>query len=116
MTNYLSSNLNQTVVYWALAASDGYGGSTFSDPVEISGRWEQIQKLFVNSLGEERLSQSVVYLGQDVVLGGYLYLGDLDDIASSVTGPEDVSGSKKIQQFDKLPDLKASGFLRKAWL
>ena len=118
----LTRNLKQTAVYWAPSGKDGYGGYTFADPVELSPdesngvRWEKTQKLFIDPLGEERLSQSQVYLAQDVALGGYLYLGDLDDIASSVTGPEDVSGAYKIQQFDKIPDLKAIGFLRRAWL
>jgi hypothetical protein len=118
----LTRNLKQTAVYWAISDADGYGGYTFDDPVELSPssnngvRWEQIQKLYIDAFGEERMSESIVYLAQDVTLGGYLYLGSLDDLDSTVIAPEDVEGSKKIRKFDKLPDLKATGYLRKAWL
>lgn len=112
----LARNLKQTAVYWATPTPDGYGGFTFDDPVEISCRWEQTHKLFIDPLGEERLSESEVFVGQDVGLGGYLYLGGLDDLDSTIISPQDVSGSKKIQQFDKLPDLRAVGYLRRAWL
>jgi len=116
MTSFVSRNLKQTAVYWASPSSDGYGGNTFDSPVEIDCRWEKKQQLFVDGAGKEALSSAVVYLGQDVDLSGYLYLGDLDDIASSVTGPEDVSGAYEIRGFDKIPTLKATDYLRKAWL
>ncbi len=118
----VSQTLKQTAVYWAPSSQDGYGGETFADPVELSPdnnngcRWEKKQQLFIDSVGEEKMSESVVYLNQNVELGGYLFLGGLDDLDSTVIAPEDVAGSKKIQQFDKIPDLKAIGYLRRAWL
>jgi len=106
--------LNQTITYWANPLTDGWGGYTFDDPIAISGRWEDRQELFIDAEGREVRSQAVVYLNQDVELGGYLALGTHTD--SSDTDPRDVSEAHKIRSFQKIPDVKGSTYVRKAWL
>jgi len=116
MSRLLTKSLKQTCVYWSTPAADGYGGYSFSDAVELSCRWEDRMELFINPQGKEERSQAVVYLDQDVDLGGYLYLGELDDFSSSAPDPQEVSGVKEIKSLKKIPNLKATAYLRKVWL
>lgn len=111
----LTKNLTATAVYWGTPASDGYGGRTFADPMEINCRWEQKQELFIDATGQQQISRAVVYLDQDVDLGGYLYLGILDDLDSAPI-PEDVAGSYEIRGFSSIPSLRGDMNKRKAWL
>ena len=106
----------QTLVYWGSPVPDGYGGSTFAAAVELSCRWEDKQELFIAPDGKEVLSQSVVYVGQDVGIGGYLYLGVESDLDSDHTNPEIISGAREIRQLGKLPNLRATEYLRQVWL
>jgi len=113
----LTDKLKQVAVYWGNPQNDGAGGRTFDDPVELSVRWEQRQELFIDANGQESTSKAVVYLDQDIDIGGYLYLGDLDDLSSAEEGdPLTVSGAYEIRGSKKLPDIKADRFLRKVWL
>ena len=107
----------QTCVYWGSPTNDGWGGRTYGDPVELSCRWEDKQEKFVNAQGEEHISRSIVYLGQDVVVNGYLYLGTLTDLSSAQEGdPEAVTGAYLIQAFGKIPNIKGTDYERTAWL
>ena len=116
MSRYITKNFKQTIVYWGNPQPDGFGGFSFDDPVEIKGRWEDRQELFIDAQGNEIRSQAVVYLAQDVDLGGYLYLGDLDDFSSSAPEPTDSTKAKEIRALRKIPNLKCTAFLRKVWL
>lgn len=109
--------LKQTAVYWGAPVSDGQGGRTFADAVELDVRWEERHDLFIDPQGQEKQSSAVVFVDQDVDIGGYLFLGDLDDLGSAEEDdPMIVSGAYEIRQFDKTPDLKGTSFLRRAWL
>ena len=103
--------LNQTATYWAKASKDGFGKLTFSAPVAINVRWQGKQELFVNSQGKEELSQSVIYLGQDVGNDDYLYLG-----TSVITNPALVTGAYPVKAFSKTVDISGLVAVRKAWL
>ena len=116
MSRLLTKSLKQSAVYWSTPVASGYGGYSFSDPVELDVRWEERQELFINVQGKEERSQAVVYLDQDVDIGGYLYLGELDDFDSSDPDPQNVSDAKEIRAFQKIPNIKATSFLRKVWL
>jgi hypothetical protein len=113
--SYLTRNLNQTAVYWGSPTPDGWGGTTFDSPVEMDCRWEEKQELFVDASGEQVLSHAVVYLSQDVDIGGYLYLGDMNDLDSTPV-PSENSDAYEIRSFRKTPNLKATVYERKAWL
>jgi hypothetical protein len=116
MTHFTTKNLKQTVVYWGNPVNDGLGAFTFDDPVEISARWEDRQQMFKNAQGQDELSKAVVYLGQDVQIGGYLYLGTLDDMSSSAPEPGDVTTALQIQGLTKVPGIKGTTYLRKVWV
>lgn len=116
--NLISGAMKQTAVYWASPVASGFGGYTFDDPVEIDVRWEVRQELFIDARGNEVRSSAVVYTGQDVDLGGYMFLGGLDDLDSTVIDPEDVSTGRvyEIRGFSKSPTIDGTQYVRKVWL
>ena len=115
--SYITDNLKQTIVYWGLPNPTGYGGFTFASPVEVLGRWEQKSQLFINNAGQESRSIAIVYVDQDVVEGGWLFLGEISDIDSGlVDTPENVPEARQIRGFRKTPNLDATLFERKVWL
>lgn len=118
----LSKMLVQTAVYWPLANTDSgglvyddYGQPQHSDPVEISCRWEERTEEFVGLDGTTIMSKAVVYVGQDLSIGGLLMLGTLSDITNETT-PRENSGAWEIKGWSKIPTLKATHFLRQAYL
>jgi hypothetical protein len=108
--------LNQVAVYWERLAPDGYGGYTWEDPVEIDVRWEQSSEMFIDSSGERVNCNAKVFLGQDVKVGDYIYLGDADDLTSASGSPVSMEAAMPIKRFDKIPDLAGAEFLRRAWV
>ena len=108
--------LKQKIVYWGNPTTDGYGGQTFDAAVEIMGRWEFVQKIFINANGEQQVSGARVYLSQDVDLDGYLYLGALTTIDSAGI-PDAQSGAMRIKAFEKSPSVGKSNpdYVRKIW-
>jgi|TARA_R100001530_G_scaffold56739_1_gene41378 hypothetical protein len=116
--SFLTRNHNQTAVYWGTPATDKFGSRTFADPVELSVRWEDRNDKFIDAGGREDVSRAFVFLGQDIDLGGFLFLGSLSDIDSSTdeTKPENVDNSFEVKAFVKTPNLKATNFERKAIL
>lgn len=113
----LTNQLKQTAVYWGNPQSDGYGGRTFDDAVEISVRWADRQEMFVDTQARERVSRAVVYAAIDLMVGGYLYLGELADLSSAEEGdPLSISTAYEIRAFSKTPNVRGDQFVRKAWL
>lgn len=113
----LENQLKQTAVYWGNPQSDGYGGRTFEDPVEINVRWSDRQEMFVDAQAREQTSRAVVHTATDLVVGGYLYLGTLADLSSAEEGdPLSLSTAYEIRAFSKTPNIRADNFVRKAWL
>lgn len=113
----ISSQLNQTAVYWANPIPDGSGSRTFDDGVEIDVRWEERTEIFIDSAGREVRSNAIVYVNVDVSNGEYLYLGGLDDLASDEEGdPLIVTGAYEIRQFQKIPSIDGTKFVRKVMI
>lgn len=112
----------QTCVYWGLAsdesggiAIDDYGQPQHTDPIELECRWEDVSEEFIDSKGTRQLSKAKVYVESDVVMGGILMLGTEDDITNLVDIREN-EGAWEIRGFGKLPNFKATEFLRTAIL
>lgn len=115
--SFLTDNLLQTVVYWGSPTPDGYGSFTFDESVELSVRWEDRGELFIDNAGQEVKSFAVVFVGQDVVVGGWFFLGEISDIDSGLTDtPQNVPNARQIRGFRKTPNIDASLFERKVWL
>lgn len=119
--NFIARACRQTAVYWAAPTEDGYGSKTFSDPTEIDCRWEaRTEKIsrVGERIGEEVVSQARVFVTEDVVEQGWLYLGDLDDLDSDEEAdPKTVDGAYEIIRFDKSPVMRSTNeFNRVAYL
>lgn len=112
--SFLTRSHKQDIVYWGSPTYTVSGGKTFAAPVEIKGRWEDKQRLFMTALKTEQISSAFVYLGQDVDIGGYLFLGKLEDISSDIddTKPELVAGAHEILSLNKTPNILATDFER----
>ncbi len=107
----------QTAVYWGNPQNDGYGGHTFDTPIQLRVRWEDKQELYNDAEGREKRSSAIVYTQVDLDMGGFLYLGDLDDSGlDSDPQPSEVPSAKEIKQWGKVPNLQGTKFVRKAWL
>jgi len=118
----ITKMLRQDAVYWPLAGvdsggvdMDAYGQPIASDPVKIDCRWVDKAVQFSDAVGETRISHSVVYVDRDVVLGGFLMLGVLDDVTDEDVPLNNVN-AWEIKRFDKTPNLKNTEFLRTAYL
>ena len=110
-------NLRQTAIYWGNPVNDGYGGRTFDDAEEIDVRWEDRQEMFIDSSGQQKLSRAVVFIGRDVQVGSYIYLGELIDLSQAqIENPLIFLGTYEVRAFTKIPDLKGEAFVRKIWL
>jgi len=120
----VARRLPQTAVYWGSPVSDGHGGFTYADPVEIVCRWEEMIQLVTDAKGKEVTSRATVFVSQDVDEEGVLYLGTLDSLddyldssSGSYINPKDVDGAYEIKKFDKIPELNsAANFLRVVYL
>ena len=111
MAQFPERGLTQTAVYWGTPTSDGYGGFTFADPVEIDCRWYDSTRLFVDDKGKEAVSQARVQVKQDLDKDGMLYLGTLDDLDSTEEAdPRTVDGAYPILRFDKSITIKGKYF------
>lgn len=101
-------NRNQTATRWTSATLDIYGNATWNRTT-LQVRWEDTQQKTVDFQGNEFLSNAIVYTGEDIKVGDYLFLGT----SISLTPPED---SYEVKNFRKTPNLKATDYMRKAVL
>lgn len=108
----------QQAVYWGAPVNDGYGGFTYSAPVEIPVRWESSTEVITAADGTQYTSRAKVIVNQDVDEEGYLYLGSLSDLtAEEKADPSIVYKAWKIRRFDKVPMIfKTDEFVRVVWL
>lgn len=113
----------QTCVYWALASSDSagedfddYGQPQWSEPTEISCRWEDVSEEFIDAKGDKQASRSIVYVDRDMRVGEVLMLGVSTDVVDGDNVLEKNADAWEIRKFDKIPNLKASEFVRMAFL
>ena len=118
----LSSMRKQNAVLWNTPVPDGFGGFTYDAAVQIKVRWEDTQEKFFTPAGEEKISRSLVYTGQDVAVGAMLALGTKAEVSPDSSGG--LSGDPTdsailawpVLGFGKLPTLKADGYLRTCFL
>lgn len=111
----LTKVLKQTCVYWAPGDLDAYGKATFSDPVQLSCRWEKLVKEIISPDGTQTRPEIHVMLGEDVLEGGILMFGTLEDVIEDVP-PIQNKEAFEIYQFKKIPNIRATKFFRQAIL
>jgi hypothetical protein len=101
----------QKCILWATTGRDEYNRPTWTTPVEISCRWEDKIVEFLAPDGSRQLSNAIVYVDRDIELGSVLKLGALTSGIVEAT-PFDNDDVFEVRSFDKLPNLKATEFLR----
>ena len=112
----------QTAVYWAPGVPDGSGGTVFPAPVERKCRWEDKQRLFRATNGNELETKSEILVVEDVALQGWMYLGALTDVdvyadSNGISNPIDIEGAYEIVAFDKSPLFRSTTkFVRNVFL
>jgi hypothetical protein len=105
----------QDAVYWARDGADGYGQPQYAPPAAVRCRWDDTAEQLIDpTTGAVFVSQSRVYVDRDMQPGDWLWLGLLADVPVA-TDPV-ASGGYEVKRFDKIPNLKASEFLRIAIL
>ena len=119
----------QNAIYWPPAGADGYGQPTYGELVELiltdggvnyRVRWEDKSEQYLDAQGTTRTSSAVVYVPAlpgpaEIVVGGYLWLGVRADLTDEVY-PRNNPGAGEVMRFEKIPNLKATEFLRTVYL
>lgn len=105
----ISSLLNQEVTHWTTGEAH-FEGFSFGSPEVLSARWEDRSVLYITKGGEQKVSNAVVYLSDDVAEGDYIALGSYTDVAD----PTSLVNAFRVMQFQKLPDADGLEYLRKA--
>jgi len=111
----------QTAVYWApssVTEFDAFGKPVVIDPVQLKCRWDEVNEEFVAPDGTRQVSRAKVFIESDVELGGVLMLGTLTEAEASgfADDPKEEDGAWEIRAFRKIGNLKATEFLRIAFL
>ena len=107
----------QAALYWPPGTPDGYGGMSDGDPEAVKVRWEDKAVLFIDPMGEEKRSSSVVYVSAEVEDQGHLTLTTLDletateDEISSARGQ-----AREIVAVNKSPSLSGHMSIVKAFI
>jgi hypothetical protein len=104
--------MKQRCIYWAPKSIDLFGGSSYAEPVELKCRWEDISTEIITAEGASASSRATVYVGVDVLQGGFLMLGSLDDFCTVSSLPNEYPKAFRILSFEKLPNMKATEYLR----
>lgn len=103
----------QKAVYWPCEGYNAYGQPVLGTPVEITCRWQDVTVVFKNEKGEDQTSKAQIFVDRDVVVNGRLWRGLLVDApANPITDRTTVT----IQRFEKLPNLRATEYLRTVWV
>ena len=121
--NVVKLFLKQRCTYWGTPVSDGRGGYTFAEPVEIDCRWEDKQELKEDYNGNRFSSQSSVMVNQDIDRQSYLAnstLAALQALATlkgyDINNPRDFPDVFIVRQFEKIPMVFADDdFVRTAF-
>lgn len=115
---FIASVCVQTAVYWASPTPDGYGGYTFTDPAEITCRWEDKAELITDGKGNQIISKAQLLVTHDLDDEGYLYLGSLGDLtAGEQADPLTIEHAYQIKGISKVPMIKSTDeFVRTVYL
>lgn len=107
--------LRQTCVYWAPVGYDAMGQRKYAEPVQMACRWDDFAKELTDSSSATVTSESAIMVSMDVAVGGVLLLGTLAGVTNAAD-PMSNAGARDIVRFGKTPNLKATQFLRVAYL
>jgi hypothetical protein len=102
---------HQSITYWGNPQPDGMGGIAFDAPVGMVARWEQKAIQEFDASGAQIVSQATVFVKEDLVVGGYVFLG-----STATVDPTTVDGAFEIKNFVKTPSIRLNDYERRAVL
>jgi len=105
----------QYAVYWAPSTPDAYGGTAYTDGVELAVRWENVQDQIYTDTGEVLIATNYVMCLQDLEVGGLLWKGQLADWTGGTPTPQ-TENVHRIVKTTNIPDIRADTFLREAYM
>ena len=109
--------LVHTLVYWGAPTSDGTGGYTFADPVEISGRWVDKSERFQTREGDTYVSRAIVHADRELAVGGVLWQGSLADTSvAEKANPLLLTAAYPMRIYQSTPSVSGAITVRKAIL
>lgn len=100
-----TTELNQKAVLWAADGYDDHGEPKVDAGVEIDCRWENVTREVAGPGGTPIAIEAEVVVDRDVAIGSRMWLGELDDYASTET-------KLFTAAFEKTPDLKGRNYRR----
>jgi len=105
------SAYRQIVTYWGAPSDNGWGVKTFTTPITMKCRWEDVVEHFINYKGEDQISRACIWVPQDVEQGGYLFLGE-----STAADPTVLDGAYEIRMTYTTPDMRNLQVERRVYL
>jgi hypothetical protein len=106
-----TSGLTQSATVWT-ATPDGFGGFSFTAPVEILCRWEERMEEFIDRTSQQVVSSAArVFVDRDLSVNDWIFQG-----VSAAADPTLVDGAWPIRDFKKITDLRNVTTLRKVLL
>lgn len=106
-SNVVSSWMIHNAVYWSGAESDGYGGSTFDDPIQIKVRWDDLMTISSSPNGSELVSDASVRSLVPLEPGCLIWKGELLDLDSiEAAAPLTKKGTKEVISCSAIADLR----------
>lgn len=112
----ISRRALQKAVYWEFQSSDGYGGSVYAEAEEVSVIWQDKSQLIMDDQGKEIISNASVWFSNDIKEESMLWLGELVDLDSDEIADPMLVGAKQIKKISKIPDIRGTEYIRKAYL
>lgn len=88
-----------TATLWTRDGVDSVGDPQVSAPTTISVKWERKEAVFRGADGSERRANHVVYLGQDVSVGDFLFEGTSTNADPKAAGALIVQDFQRIESF-----------------
>jgi hypothetical protein len=107
-----TDDLNQTATYWAPSTLDAFGHPAFGSPITLACRWQQKHTLAKGQGNREIVSDTTVYVDQELGTQGWLALDDQTGTAD----PRTLAGAREILAVAQSPDLDNDEVLHKALL
>lgn len=109
--------LKDAAVYWAPDEMGSLGTRTFIAGRHVCVKWFDRADVFRKTTGEEAVSSAVVLVGEDMEIGGYLWLGNYGSLsAAQQANPQLVSDAKRIEGFEKTGTLSGGRYARRVFL
>jgi hypothetical protein len=115
----------QWAVYWSRGALDENALPTYSEPVELLVRWEDVVEIFLDRDGNEQRSRAKVFVGRDLQELGVLWNSNLSDdepegsaIAALTNETDPFLNNKafEIRKLSKIPSIEGDKFVRMVYL